>query len=200
MTARLTDPEAIRDRFSEAMSDRPEKLQKHVKRVERGALRLAAIHELDRDVCAAAAAGHDLFRHCRDAELIALSRHYHVPIGEHEAAAPIVLHGPLAAAYAREAMSIDHDEILTAIAYHTTAHPQYSLEALAVFLADKVDPRKMQRDPGLLAVAAAAEHDLHAAAAMFLERRLTSQLNSGEMLHPLAVASRNAFLQQTRRA
>ena len=196
MTAALTDPETIRERFAELMTDRPEKLQKHVKRVERGALRLAAIHELDRDVCAAAAAGHDLFRHCKDPELIALSRHYRVPITEDELAAPIVLHGPLAAAYARETMNIDHDEVLAAIAYHTTAHPDFSFEALAVFLADKIDPRKVRSDPGLAAVAAAAEQDLHAAAAMFLERRLTSQLNSGQPLHPLAVASRNAFLRR----
>ncbi len=194
--ATLTDPEAIRERFAAVMSDRPAKLQKHVRRVERGALRLAAIHELDRDVCAAAAAGHDLFRHCADAELLALSRHYRVPIGVDEAAAPIVLHGPLAAAYAQEVLSVDHEEILAAIAWHTTAHPDYSLEALAVFLADKIDPRKMQRDRGLLAVAAAAETDLFAAAALFLERRLSSQLHSGQALHPLAVASRNAFLRR----
>ena len=196
MTAALSNPEAIRDRFAAAMTDRPEKLQKHVKRVERGALRLAAIHELDRDVCGAAAAGHDLFRHCKDAELIALSRHYRVQITEDELAAPIVLHGPLAAAYARETMGVNHDQILNSIAFHTTAHPEFSLEALAVFLADKVDPRKMQRDPGLVSVAAAAEHDLYAAAAMFLERRLTSQLHSGYPLHPLAVASRNSFLRR----
>ena len=196
MTGSLTDPASIRDRFAEAMTDRPEKLQKHAKRVERVALRLAAIHELDRDICAAAAAGHDLFRHCKSAELIALSRHYRVPITEDELAAPIVLHGPLAAAYARETMAVEHNEILDAITYHTTAHPEFSLESLAVFLADKTDPRKMQRDAGLLAVAAAAEHDLVAAAALFLERRLPSQLNSGQPLHPLAVASRNAFLRR----
>lgn len=196
MTATLTDPEAIRERFVEAMADRPEKLQKHARRVERGALHLAAVHELDRDICAAAAAGHDLFRHCKDSELLALSRHYRVPIGEDELAAPIVLHGPLAAVYAREAMQIEHDEILSAISHHTTAHPDYSLESLVVFLADKVEPRKARNDPGLMAVAAAAEHDLYAAAAMFLERRLTSQLNNGQPLHALAVASRNAFLQR----
>ena len=196
MSATLTDPEAIRERFVEAMADRPEKLQKHANRVERGALHLAAVHELDRDICAAAAAGHDLFRHCKDAELLALSRSYRVRITEDELAAPIVLHGPLAAVYAREAMQVDHDEILSAITYHTTAHPDYSLESLAVFLADKVEPRKARTDPGLMAVAAAAEHDLYAAAAMFLERRLTNQLNSGQPLHPLAVASRNAFLRR----
>lgn len=196
MTAMLTDPQEIRGAFAAEMADRPKKLQRHVKRVERGARHLAAVHELDRDVCVAAAAGHDLFRHCSDAELLALSRHYRVPIGRDEEDAPIVLHGPLASAYSRDVLGIDHEIILDAIAYHTTAHPDYTPESLAVFLADKIDPRKVQADPGLAAVAAAAEQDLYAAAALFLERRLSAQLNSGRPLHPLAVASRNAFLRR----
>ncbi len=196
MSPTLTDPEEIRAAFEVEMASRPGKLQKHVNRVERGASRLAAIHELDREVCTAAAAGHDLFRHCSDAELLALSRHYRVTIGRDEEDAPIILHGPLASAYSRDVLGVDHEIILDAIAFHTTAHPEFSAEALAVFLADKIDPRKVQRDPGLAAVAAAAEQDLHAAAALFLERRLSVQLNSGQTLHPLAVASRNAFLRR----
>ena len=196
MTQQLNDPLAIRERFAVEMTERPAKLQRHVKRVERGALRLAAVHELDREICAAAAVGHDLFRHCSDTELLALSRHYRVPITRDEEDAPIILHGPLATAYSREVLNVDHDGILDAIAYHTTAHPEYSPEALAVFLADKIDPKKVQRDPGLAAVAAAAEQDLYAAAALFLERRLSTQLSSGRPLHPLAVASRNAFLRR----
>lgn len=196
MTQALTEPEAIRERFAVEMTERPGKLQRHVKRVEHGALRLAAIHELDRDICAAAVTGHDLFRHCTDAELLALSRHYRVPITPDEEAAPIILHGPLATAYARDVLHVEHEVILDAIAYHTTAHPDYTPESLAVFLADKIDPKKVQRDPGLAAVAAAAEQDLYAAAALFLERRLSTQLNSGMPLHPLSVASRNAFLRR----
>lgn len=196
MTPTLTDPQEIRSTFAVEMAGRPQKLQKHVKRVERGARRLAAIHELDSSVCVAAAAGHDLFRHCSDTELLALARHYRVPITRDEEDAPIILHGPLATAYSREVLGVRHDVILDAIAYHTTAHPEYTPEALAVFLADKIDPKKVQRDPGLAAVAAAAEQDLHAAASLFLERRLSAQLNSGQPLHPLAVASRNAFLRR----
>lgn len=195
MSASLSDPVEIRERFRAVMSDRPSKLQSHVKRVGRVARRLAAVHEVDRDVCAAAAAGHDLFRHCKDVELLALARHYRVPIGEPELAAPIILHGPLAASWSRDVLGVRHDEILHAIAHHTTAHPEYSDEALVVFLADKIEPRKVERDPGLRVVAAAAEHDLRGAAALFLERRLIEQLSSGKPLHPLAVESRNAFLQ-----
>ena len=196
MSSALTDPVEIAEGFREVMTDRPPKLRGHVARVEQGARRLAAIHELDRNVCVAGAAGHDLFRHCSDDELLALSRYHNVAISEDELAAPIILHGPLAAAWSRDELGVDHDEVLSAIRYHTTAHPDFSDEALAVFLADKIDPRKVERDPGLRPVAAAAEHDLTAAAALFLERRLAEQLASGKPLHPLAVSSRNAFLQR----
>ncbi len=198
MSLALTDAEAIRECFAVDMRERPIKLQRHVERVEQGALRLATIHELDRDICAAAAVGHDLFRHCDDAELLALSRHYRIPITVDDERAPIILHGPLASAYARAALGVEHDLILDTIAYHTTAHPDYTPESLAVFLADKIEPKKIQRDPGLAAVAASAEQDLYAAAALFLERRLSTQLNSGIPLHPLSVASRNAFLRRLR--
>ena len=194
MLTALRDPQVILERYREAMLQRPQPLQLHVSRVEAGARHLAAVHELDRDVCVAAAAGHDLFRHCSDDELLRLSRQYGVAVGEAERAAPIILHGPLAAAWSRQELGVAHEEVLCAIAHHTTAHPQFSEAALAVFLADKIDPRKVERDAGLRAVAAAAEHDLCAAAAMFLERRLAEQLASGRPLHPLAVASRNAFL------
>ena len=196
MSATTSDVETIRARFAGDMRERPGKLRRHVERVEREARRLAAIHELDRGVCAAAAAGHDLFRHCGDDQLLALARRYRVPIGEDDERAPILLHGPLASAYARAALGVEHDLILDTIAYHTTAHPDYAPESLAVFLADKIEPEKVHRDPGLAAVAATAEQDLYAAAALFLERRLASQLSSGQSLHPLAVASRNAFLRR----
>lgn len=196
MSGALRDPVAILERYQEAMLERPARLQSHVRRVEAEARRLASVHELDRDVCAAAAAGHDLFRHCTDEELLELSRRYRVAVSEEERDVPIVLHGPIAAAWSREELGVADEEILSAIGYHTTAHPQFSESALAVFLADKIDPRKVERDAGLRAVAAAAEHDLYAAGAMFLERRLAEQLASGQLLHPLAVASRNAFLRR----
>lgn len=65
-----------------------------------------------------------------------------------------------------------------------------------MFLADKIDPRKVARDPGLESVAAAARQDLTAAAALFLERRMIAQLTGGALLHPLTLAARNAFLRR----
>lgn len=187
-----------RARFEAELADRPAWLREHTQRVVAGAERLARIHELDPQRCAASAAGHDLFRHLKADELLQRSRRHGIPIGEPELDAPIILHGPLAALHARRELGVDDPDLLETIRHHTTAHPDLSDEGLAVFLADKIDPQKVARDPGLESVAAAAERDLPAAAALFLERRMIAQLAGGTLLHPLAVAARNAFLQRGR--
>lgn len=187
-----------RARFEAELADRPAWLREHTQRVVAGAERLARIHELDPQRCAAGAAGHDLFRHLKADELLQRSRRNGIPIGEPELDAPIILHGPLAALHAQRELGVDDPDLLETIRHHTTAHPDLSDEGLAVFLADKIDPQKVARDPGLESVAAAAERDLPAAAALFLERRMIAQLAGGTLLHPLAVAARNAFLQRGR--
>lgn len=187
-----------RARFEAELADRPAWLREHTQRVVAGAERLARIHELDPQRCAAGAAGHDIFRHLKADELLQRSRRHGIPIGEPELDAPIILHGPLAALHAQRELGVDDPDLLETIRHHTTAHPDLSDEGLAVFLADKIDPQKVARDPGLESVAAAAERDLPAAAALFLERRLIAQLAGGTLLHPLAVAARNAFLQRGR--
>ena len=185
-----------RARFEAELADRPAWLREHTQRVVAGTERLARIHELDPQRCAAGAAGHDLFRHLRADELLDRSRRDGIPIGEPELDAPIILHGPLAALHAQRELGVDDPDLLETIRHHTTAHPDLSDEGLAVFLADKIDPQKVARDPGLQSVAATAERDLPAAAALFLERRMIAQLTNGTLLHPLAVAARNAFLQR----
>ena len=187
---------AARARFEAELADRPAWLREHTQRVIDGAVRLAQIHELDPQRCAAGAAGHDIFRHLKGGELLERARAAGLPIGEAELDAPIILHGPLAALHAERELGIDDADLLSAIRHHTTAHPDLSDEALAVFLADKIDPQKVARDPGLESVAAAARQDLKAAAALFLERRMIAQLTGGALLHPHAVAARNALLQR----
>ena len=191
---------AAQTRFEAELADRPAWLREHTRRVIEGAERLARIHELDPRRCAAGAAGHDIFRHLTADALLERSRRAGIPIGEAELDAPIILHGPLAALHAERELGVDDPDLLAAIRHHTTAHPDLSDEGLAVFLADKIDPQKVARDPGLESVAAAAERDLSAAAALFLERRMIAQLAGGTLLHPLAVAARNAFLQRGRQS
>lgn len=183
----------IRNRFMQVMDDRPAWLQEHAARVIEGAIELADLHGLDPDVCAAAAAGHDIFRHLGPEELLARSREAGIEIGAVEARAPITLHGPLAARWAAAELNVAHPEILHAIRFHTSCSASLTPEALAVFVADKIEPAKLERDPKLAGIAAASRRSLREAAALFLERRMRRQLKRGELVHPLSVEARNHF-------
>ena len=188
-----SDVAEIRNRFNVVVDGLPVWLQAHTRRVAETAVDLADAHGLDPDVCAAAATGHDIFRHLAPEELLARSLDAGIEVSEVERAAPIILHGPLAARYAATELGVAHPAILQAIRFHTTCHEGLDGEGLAVFAADKIEPAKIERDPGLAPIADAARRDLREAAALFLERRMRKQLKRGELLHPLSAAARNAF-------
>ena len=188
-----SDVAEIRNRFNVVVDGLPEWLQAHTRRVAETAVDLADAHGLDPDVCAAAATGHDIFRHLAPGELLARALEAEIEVSEVECAAPIILHGPLAARYAATELGVAHPSILQAIRFHTTCLEGLDGEGLAMFVADKIEPAKLERDPGLAPVADAARRDLREAAALFLERRMRKQLKRGELLHPLSVAARNAF-------
>jgi nicotinate-nucleotide adenylyltransferase len=80
---------------------------------------------------------HDVTKECSTEEQIALCRRYGLPVNEEELASPKILHAKTAAAviadrypaYARE-------EILDAVAKHTTGAKEMSLFAKILYLAD----------------------------------------------------------------
>ena len=172
----------------------PEWLAAHVGRVAAEARRLAQRHELDVERVQAGAWGHDLFRAHSDAQLLDLAGDLGLDVLDCERAVPILLHGPVAAALAARDWGLADADVLEAMRWHTTAHAGMSAVALAVYVADKVEPAKLAADPGLLPARTLADHDLEAAALALLERRMLGHLGAGEMLHPASLAARNALL------
>lgn len=179
--------------FRERAADLPDWLRAHVGRVVSEGRRLAQIHEVDVERVQAGAWGHDLYRAYSDAELLTEAERAGIAPSEEEAAAPILLHGPIAAAQAEQSWGVRDDAVLEAIRWHTTARPAMSDVAVTVFVADKIEPAKVQADPGLLPIRVLAGHDLLAALAALLDRRLAAQLALGGVVHPASVQARNWY-------
>ncbi|MBO4863016.1 MAG: bis(5'-nucleosyl)-tetraphosphatase (symmetrical) YqeK [Eubacterium sp.] len=60
---------------------------------------------------------------------------------------PDIVHAQLGAYYAEKKYDVKDEEILTAIKYHTTGHPNMSLLDKIIFVADFIEPnRKMVKD------------------------------------------------------
>lgn len=172
----------------------PAGLRRHVLRVVDEARRLARRHGVDEERAALAALGHDVLRGASPSELLALAASMGVEPDPLERAAPILLHGPLAARLMAERYGVADPEVLAAAAWHTTARGGMSPLEKVLFLADKVEPGKARRSRGRLRVRALADEDLDAALLTWLDQGLARSLRVGWALHPATVAARNELV------
>jgi predicted HD superfamily hydrolase involved in NAD metabolism len=185
---------ALIERLRAAVERLPAGLRDHVLRVEKEALRLAALHGLDTERLRIAALAHDLARAEDGPALIELARRYEVEADEVERASPILLHGPVGARMLERDYGYADPEVMAAIAAHTTARPGMSLLEKALFVADKIEDDKVRRKPGLAEVRALADTDLDAAMLRFLALHLVEAAERSWQVHPRALAARNELL------
>ena len=185
-------------RLRAAVAALPDGLQAHIARVEDEAVRLAPLHGVDPQRARLAALGHDLVRHEPGPRLLQLAAEYGLTPDEVERAAPILVHGPVAAAMLLRDYAVDDAELVAGVDCHTTARPGMSALEKVLFVADKVEPHKLAREPALAEVKRLAETDLDAAVLRYLDLTLEEAVRRRWQLHPRTTAARNALLAQPR--
>ena len=172
----------------------------HIDRVVTLADRLAARHGLDVPLARLMAQGHDLLRAEQPADLLARAIARGLSIDPVDRDVPVILHGPLAALALRERFDVTDQRVFDAIWWHTTGHPNYSGEAWAMFVADKVEPNKLARWTALQHVLDAAvgndghEASLERGALAYLDLRQDEAVRKGLPVHPMATLTRNHLL------
>ena len=65
---------------------------------------------------------------------------------------------------------------------------------LVVFIADKVEPQKVERSPHLGRTAVLARQNLEQAAVEYLTAEVASLLKKGSLIHPASIEARNDLL------
>ena len=174
----------------------PARMMKHIDRVVKIADRLARRHYLDVARARLMAQGHDLVRAVEPAELLRRAEARGLPIDPVERDEPVILHGPIGALELAERFDVTHEGVRFAIWWHTTGHPDYPPEAWAMFIADKVDPRKVKRWPALAEVRDLAKSSLEDAALHYLDLRAAEAAERRWTVHPMATLTRNALLRR----
>lgn len=169
----------------------PAGLAEHVIRVVDEARRLAAIHGADVHAATIAALSHDLLRAHSNERLLTIAREQNYVLDPADELEPILLHGPLAVPILQERYNVMDGDVLGAVAYHTTANAGMSVLQKVVFLADKIEPHKLQRHEEIYRVATLAEQDLDDALFAYLDHHVQIALSSGWPLHSRTVAARN---------
>ena len=172
----------------------PAGLQAHIHRVVEIARELAVCHGIDQEQAALAALAHDVARAMKDGELLRRAAGMGLPIGVVDRRVPILLHGPVGAEILQQEAGLTDISIYKAVYWHTTANPDLDELGKVVFIADKLDPAKIDSYPYLPQIRQMAFQDLDRAILHFLTRQAMDRLNRGQLVHPVMVETRNALL------
>ena len=110
---------------------------------------------------------HDCAKYMTPAELLEFCQKNDIAVTEAEKSMPQLLHAKAGAYIAREEYHVTDQEILHAISVHTTGIPAMNLLDKILFVADYIEPNRVQA-PRLSEVRSLAFHDLDVCVATIL--------------------------------
>ena len=184
--------EAILGLIESRLANLPSQLQEHVSRARAVGRDLSPLTNADPIAVDIALAAHDMFRSESPLDLLRESVRFGLQPDQFELAEPMLLHGPLAAAWLKGESAFNNKSILAAVRYHTTLAPDMDIDGLTVFVADKIDPIKIKQWPELAEVRRVAySGELRMAVEIYLRLRLASLTSDNRTIHPRSVNALN---------
>ncbi|MBV9453656.1 MAG: bis(5'-nucleosyl)-tetraphosphatase (symmetrical) YqeK [Rubrobacter sp.] len=154
----------------------------HSLRVANTAASLAKLYDLDLKKARLSALLHDAAREMGKDELLRIAKEEGLPISDFERERPVLLHGPVAATLACKELGLEDAEVREAIYHHTTGVPGIGPLALAVYVADKIEPGR--RGSGVENLRNVAPKSLRGAAMAALEDSISHDERYGRPVHP----------------
>ncbi len=184
----------VEGRLRQAVDSLPRGLRDHILRVEVESARLAERHGVDVQRAKISALGHDLVRHKSDEELLHLAADYDFSPDEVEQNTPILVHGPVAARILSVDFGMSDGDVLAGVDCHSTARADMAPIEKVLFLADKIEPHKLERSPDWRVVYDLAEDDLDAGLLRFLDLQLEQAVRRSWLVHRRSLEARNQLL------
>jgi predicted HD superfamily hydrolase involved in NAD metabolism len=154
----------------------------HVLRVADTAESLAKLYGLDPKKARLSALLHDAAREMDKDELLRVAKEEGLPISDFERERPVLLHGPVAAKLARKELEVEDAEVREAVCHHTTGAPEIGPLALALYIADKIEPGR--KGSGVEGLRKVALKSLRQAAMAALEDSISYNERCGRPTHP----------------
>lgn len=178
----MIDDALIKNAENYARERLSDKRYAHSLRVAETTEHLAKLHGLDPKRSRLAGILHDAAREVGKEELLRVAEEDGLSVGDFEREQPTLLHGPVAAKLAREDLGVEDGEILDAVRAHTIGEPGMGPLALALFVADKIEPGREQ--PGVEDLREIAPVSLHRAARAALEDSISYNERRDRPAHP----------------
>lgn len=135
---------------------------------------------------------HDCARDLDDEELLKRAREAGIQASYEEKICPLLLHGPVGAVISRNHFGIEDEEVLRAVAVHTTGAPEMSPLDKIVYIADKIEPGR--RYEAVSSLRAAAQRGLNEGMAACLAHFILFLVSRGLVVHPDMVRTWNLLV------
>ncbi|MCR5098053.1 MAG: bis(5'-nucleosyl)-tetraphosphatase (symmetrical) YqeK [Lachnospiraceae bacterium] len=145
---------------------------------------LAMRYDVDVDDARLAGLLHDCAKSMDDNELTRFCKKHDLGITKAEEKSPHLLHSKVGAYLAKKEFGVDDDEILHAIAVHTTGCPEMSLLDMVIFVADYIEPNRYEA-PRLTEIRQMAFRDIISAIVMILDDTIFYVRERGMYMDPL---------------
>ncbi|MBY0358381.1 MAG: bis(5'-nucleosyl)-tetraphosphatase (symmetrical) YqeK [Candidatus Obscuribacterales bacterium] len=176
---------------------------KHIKGVAKVARQIAERHNCDIFFAELSAWLHDACKEMKEKELVEAACHFQIPFGEIEAKHGHLLHGPVAAAVAKEELGITNIDLLAAIAEHTLGNAPMCPLSETLFLADCLEEgRARSYTAPIWAALKIDEERINVPHAIVVasDLGLVHLIESGRPIHPRTVEVRNFYMQTLKEA
>ena len=146
--------------------------------VRNTAVKLAGIYGADADKAYTAGLLHDCAKYMSNEKLLSYAKKHDIEMTEGDSKAPHLLHAPIGAYIAKNTYDVKDEQILHAIAVHTTGCPAMSILDKIIFVADYIEPHR-DKAPRLDELRKLSYEDLDKAILWILEDTI-NYIKSGE--------------------
>jgi len=161
----------------------PTWLKNHLIRTSDVAQSLAKAHHTNIQNCKIGALGHDISKLYNADKLIRIVKGNNLICSDFELLHPEVLHGPVAAFELSNYIE-NNSSVYNSIRWHTSGHIDFDSENKIVFLADKLDPNKIEKRPELKKINDIAFKNLDSAIIAFFKIQFDFLKKNNIDIHP----------------
>ena len=155
---------------------------------------LAILYDVDVDKALRAGLLHDCAKCIGSDKKISLCKKYDIEMSEVELRNPSLLHAKLGAKIAKEKYKEDDEDVLNAIANHTTGRPGMSMLEKIIFIADYIEPGR-NKAKNLYEIRKLAFVDLDQALIKILQDTLEYLKNKEDEIDPGTKVTLDYYMQ-----
>lgn len=171
-----------------------EKRYEHSLRVAQVAVQLAHIHKVDEKKAEIAGLLHDYCKEYPKEHLVKLAIESKFLSSREDLLMPQILHGPVAAYVLKQDKIIESEDVLQAIRFHTTGHPDMDGLAKIIFIADYVEPGR--KTPNIDKLFQLATKDLDSCIVEIIDQTVYYLMDGHKIIHEDMMRLRNKIISE----